>query len=129
MRPSSTAITSSSPKLEISHFVFWRAILTFMDPNPGLVSSPTRIQSLACLNLCGTGTRYLLYEDTNPGEAGAARNCIRIRRIHMFLGLSDPELDPLVREPDPYPSIIKQKKIKIKLGFLLFCDFFLTFYL
>ncbi len=34
---------------------------------------------------------------------------IRIHRIHMFLGLPDP--DPLVRcmEPDPDPSIIMQK--------------------
>jgi hypothetical protein len=45
---------------------------------------------------------------------------IRIRiRIHMFLGLLDPDLDPLVRgmdpepdpalDPDPDPSIIIQK--------------------
>jgi hypothetical protein len=36
---------------------------------------------------------------------------IRIRRIHMFLGLPDPNLDPLVRDTNPYPdpSIIKQK--------------------
>jgi hypothetical protein len=33
---------------------------------------------------------------------------IRIRRIHMFLGLPDP--NPLVRDTDPDPSIIKQKK-------------------
>jgi hypothetical protein len=32
---------------------------------------------------------------------------IRIRRIHVFLGLLDP--DPLVRGADPDPSIIKQK--------------------
>ncbi len=32
---------------------------------------------------------------------------IRIHRIHMFLGLPDPDLDPLVRgkDPDPDPSI------------------------
>ncbi len=37
---------------------------------------------------------------------------IRIHRIHMFLGLPDP--DPLVRgmDPDPDPSIIKQKNSK-----------------
>jgi hypothetical protein len=42
---------------------------------------------------------------------------IRIRRIHMILGLLDPDPDPLVRGMDPYPdpaldpdpSIIKQK--------------------
>jgi hypothetical protein len=31
---------------------------------------------------------------------------IRIRRIHMVLGLMDP--DPLVRSTDPDPSIVKQ---------------------
>ncbi len=38
---------------------------------------------------------------------------IRIHRIHMFLGLRDPDPDPLVRgldpDPDPDPSIIMQK--------------------
>jgi hypothetical protein len=34
---------------------------------------------------------------------------IRIHRIHMFLGLLDPDPDPLVRGTDPDPSIIKQK--------------------
>jgi hypothetical protein len=36
---------------------------------------------------------------------------IRIRRIPMFLGLLDPDPDPLVRglDPDPDGSIIKQK--------------------
>jgi hypothetical protein len=42
---------------------------------------------------------------------------IRIHRIHMFLGLLDPDPDPLVRamdpdpalDPDPDPSIIMQK--------------------
>jgi hypothetical protein len=40
------------------------------------------------------------------------QNRIRIHRIHMFLGLSDPNPDPLVRcmDPDPDPSFIKQKK-------------------
>jgi hypothetical protein len=50
---------------------------------------------------------------------------IRNHEIHMFLGLPDP--DQLVRgiDPDPDPSIIKQKQLKK----LLFCDFFMTFYL
>jgi hypothetical protein len=33
---------------------------------------------------------------------------IRIRRIHMFVALPDPDLDPLVRGTDSDPSIIKQ---------------------
>ncbi len=37
---------------------------------------------------------------------------IRIHRIHMFLGLLDPDADPLLRfmDPDPDPSTIKQKE-------------------
>ncbi len=34
---------------------------------------------------------------------------IRIRRIHMLLGLPDPHPDQLVKDMDPDPSIIKQK--------------------
>jgi hypothetical protein len=33
----------------------------------------------------------------------------RIRRISMFLGLLDPNPDPLIRGMDPDPSIIMQK--------------------
>jgi hypothetical protein len=34
---------------------------------------------------------------------------IQIHRIHMFLGLLDPDPDPLVRGMEPDPSILKQK--------------------
>jgi hypothetical protein len=34
---------------------------------------------------------------------------IRIRRIRMFMGLLDPDPDPLIKCMDPDPSIIKQK--------------------
>jgi hypothetical protein len=37
------------------------------------------------------------------------RILIRIRRIYMFLDIPDPNPDPLVREMNPDPSIIKQK--------------------
>ncbi len=37
---------------------------------------------------------------------------IRIHRIHMFLGLPDPDPDPIVRGMDPDPSIIKQNGTK-----------------
>jgi hypothetical protein len=36
------------------------------------------------------------------------KSMLRIR-IHMFLGLLDPDPDPFVRGIDPNPSIIKQK--------------------
>jgi hypothetical protein len=44
----------------------------------------------------------------------------------MFLGLPDPQPDPLVTITDPDPSIIKQKQEE-KSWFLPFCDFFMTF--
>ncbi len=64
----------------------------------------------------------ILYSD--PQEVGITTFLllvfrIRIRiRIQMILGLPDPDPDPLVRcinpdlDPDPYPSIIKQKSKK-----------------
>jgi hypothetical protein len=39
---------------------------------------------------------------------------IRIRRIHMFLGLQDP--DPLVRDMDPDPFIIRGASKRFALG-------------
>ncbi len=51
-----------------------------------------------------------------PPQGGPSRQCcrsgsVRIHRIHMFLGLLDPDPDPLVigMDPDPDPSIIKPK--------------------
>jgi hypothetical protein len=44
-------------------------------------------------------------------------------RFRMFLGLPDP--DPLVRGTDPAPD----PSTKENPSFLLFCDFFMTFYL
>ncbi len=51
---------------------------------------------------------------------------IRIHRIHMFLGLPDP--DPFVRgmDPDPDPSVIMPEKYENP-WFLLFCDSFWLF--
>ncbi len=37
---------------------------------------------------------------------------IRIHRIHVFLGLLDPDPDPLVRGMDPDPSIISKNNKK-----------------
>jgi hypothetical protein len=47
----------------------------------------------------------------------------------MFFGLPDPHPNPLVTSTDPAPDpyIIKQKYEEKNL-FLLFCDFFKTFY-
>jgi hypothetical protein len=54
-----------------------------------------------------SGNTYICREEGRGIETKnpVLRILIRIRRIHMFLGLSVP--DPLVRDPDP--SIIKQK--------------------
>ncbi len=45
----------------------------------------------------------------SPGKKPVFRIRSRIHRIHMFLGLLDPDPDPLVRCMDPDPSIIMQK--------------------
>ncbi len=53
------------------------------------------------------------YARTRPSLNPVLRIRIRIRiwihQILMFLGLLDPDPDPLVRAMDPDPSIIKQK--------------------
>ncbi len=54
-----------------------------------------------------TLTTVILYT-TNINGYVDMRTVLRIR-IHMFLGLLDPDPDPLVRVMDPDPSIIKQK--------------------
>ncbi len=51
----------------------------------------------------------------------------RIRRIRVFLGLLDPQPDPLLICSDPDPSINKQK-YEEKSWLLLFCDF-MTFFI
>jgi hypothetical protein len=45
-------------------------------------------------------------------------------RIHMFLGLLDPDPDPLVRDMDPDPSITKQKYSKKNLDSYCFVTSF-----
>jgi hypothetical protein len=57
------------------------------------------------------------------------KNISRMFYIRMFLGLLDPDPDPVVRgtDLDPDPSISKQKLYE-KPKFLLFCDFFLTYH-
>jgi hypothetical protein len=52
-----------------------------------------------------------VFEGLGTSKKLAKQAVLRIR-IHMFLGLLDPDLDPSVRgmDPDPDPSITKQKK-------------------
>jgi hypothetical protein len=77
-----------------------------------------------------------MYKSRIKACLGSISNClavlgILIRQISMFLGLLDPDPDPLVRgmnldsAPDPDPSMAKQKLLEIP-SFLMFCDFFLT---
>jgi hypothetical protein len=66
-----------------------------------------------CLILAFYFMEIINYQDPNlTGFVAVLR--IRIRQISMFLGLLDPDPDPLVRGTDPDPSIIKQKKIVSK---------------
>ncbi len=64
-----------------------------------------------------------------PSATVVPRLRIRILKISMFLGFLGPHLDPLVTSKDPDPSIIKQYSKKALISTLLFCDFFITFYL
>jgi hypothetical protein len=69
-------------------------------------------------------------ENTKPYIPVVLRIRIRIHRIHVFLGLLDPDPDSLVRglDPDPDPSIIKQKysrKTLISTVLCLLFDFLL----
>ncbi len=54
---------------------------------------------------------------------------IRIHRILMFLGLPYSYLDLLVISTDPDPSSSKNCKKTLDKYTVLFCDFFMTFYL
>jgi hypothetical protein len=53
---------------------------------------------------CGKEKTILSITDLEQLFQAVFRIRIRIHRIHVFLGLPD----PLVRDPDPDPSIIKQ---------------------
>ncbi len=70
----------------------------------------------------------------NEGGSATLESVLRIRirthirRILMFLGLLDPDPDPLVRGMDQDPSIIKQISKK-NLDSYCFVTTFLTFYL
>jgi hypothetical protein len=76
--------------------------INFRSSNPGSVSG-------SALNQCGSDT--LPQGLTHPRQGPVLR--IRIHQIHKFLGLLDPDPDPLVRgmdpDPAPDPSITKQK--------------------
>ncbi len=54
----------------------------------------------------------VLFFNVNDFKTKARSDCktyADLCRIRMFLGLLDPDLDPLVRGTDLDPSIIKQK--------------------
>jgi len=55
---------------------------------------------------------------------------IQIRKIRNYLTLSDPDPTLFCTDPDQDPSIIQQKRKKnLDFSCLLFCGFFMTFYL
>jgi hypothetical protein len=92
---------------EVPRIKFWRLLRTNGSEWPyilvGLLCSAAMGGVMPIFSLLfGDVTAILSYQ-------AVLRIRIRIHRIHMFLGL--PDLDPLVRgvDPDPDPSIIKQK--------------------
>jgi hypothetical protein len=78
------------------------------DRDPAPHQSDTNLRSL---NYRPSKAPGLHWERSLPSTAlflvSKAVLRIRLRRIHMFLGL--PDLDPLGRESDPDPTIVKQK--------------------
>jgi hypothetical protein len=71
-----------------------------------------------------SGKKIFRIPDAGVKKAPDPGSWIRIRRIRMFLGLLDPDPDPLVRDMDPDPSITKQKIVRKTPWLLLLCDFF-----
>jgi hypothetical protein len=73
--------------------------------------SPVHVPGTGTLYSFGTLRRYSGYNNVAELESQIHVLVpvlrIRNRRIHMFLGLPDPDL--LVRDTDQDPSIIKQK--------------------
>ncbi len=59
---------------------------------------------------CGSGNTFFSYWVLGAQSSWQAVLLIRILR--MFMGLLDPDPDPLVRGMDPDPSIIKQKIVR-----------------
>jgi hypothetical protein len=78
--------------------------------------------SLSSVSKSGNNKGFL-FRQNSIEEAGYLNQCCG---SVCFFGLLDP--DPLVKGTVPDPSISKQK-LQEKPLFLLFCDFFLTFYL
>ncbi len=82
------------------------------------VYAPAEISSLSLdvPILCGAWGQTQLQDEqvfipktTSTEFSSVFRIRIRIHRIHMFLGLPDPDLLVRGMDPDPDPSIIKQK--------------------
>jgi hypothetical protein len=88
-RPSNT----SKHELFQKYFLLLWVTFALLDPDPDSVSGST--------DLIESGS----IQDPDPQPW--LLPVLRIRRIHMFLGLPDP--DPIIRSTDSDPSIIKQK--------------------
>jgi len=82
--------------------------------------SSTELQMPCLCSSFGTVTNYFQrsYRRALVSLFHLAVLRIRIRRILMFLSYPDPKPDPLVRDTDPDPSIIKQKLIPTVLSLL-----------
>jgi hypothetical protein len=89
--------------LRLCRALFQQGNLPVMARAMGGAAAPQAVWSLGKLNHVAIAVGLLLsYHSKKPVLR------IWIYRIHMFLGLPDPQPDPLVRGKDPDPSIIKQ---------------------
>jgi hypothetical protein len=88
------------------------------NPVPGCPHVGQLIQSVPTQHYLQSKTSIIYNQQRSPVLR------IRIHRIHMFLGLLDPDPDLLIRGMDPDPSIIKQKKVRKNLDFYCFVILF-----
>ncbi len=87
-------------------------IFALLDPDPLTRLNPDpiriRIRNPAANSVARSKQAFTATLGENHGHLGTFHAVLRIRihRIHMFLGLLDPDPDPA---SDPDPSLIKQK--------------------
>jgi hypothetical protein len=110
--PDTTLLQRKPKRQRCSAEFYFTALLKFMN------------KPLPCHPIIVIFTLFGRQFNTLGTEFGSRSAVLRIRK-HMFLGLLDPDPDPLVRSMDPDPSIIK-KNSKKNLDFYCFVAF-LTF--
>jgi hypothetical protein len=97
-------------------FTIYAGILHGLDPPPLFRQVQQKLSARSyCLTVYRLPAQTKMALAKQPAKNSSCtkdimeKPVLRIRRIRTFLGLLDPDPDPLVRCTDPDPSIIKQK--------------------